>query len=465
MEKNIVIIGAGIAGLTLASKLAKQGIKTVIIECEKHIGGLAYSYKYDNGAIFDIGPHRFHTDDSQVQQFIEETLADNVITIDRNSQLFLFGKYLPWPITLKNVLSLPPTMLVKSAIDLLLPKKAQNESLRDYIIEKYGKTLFEVFFRPYSEKFLDYTCSNLHRDWAKAGINRANIDKQVQTSSLMSLIKSVIFSKNPDTKFLYPKTGGIGAFCEKLADKVIQNEGRILLDTRVDRFATKNGAITTIITDQGEEIPADYVFWSGSLQDLHTVGKMPESVPQMHYISTILFNYLVSSHIPQGFQWCYFGDEDMEVDRISVPRNFNPNTVPKGKEALCIEITCEESSPFWQDPSRADCKVETFMLHANLINSLDCIEDVHIEKVRRTYPLYTLNYPRKLRATFEWVEAAWKNLALLGRTGRFWYNNMDHSIAASLQTAERFIEDYQKGTLQKNTRYSVEDRYFGEDSH
>ena len=77
---NIIVVGAGVAGLTLASKLSEHGINTVIIECEDHVGGLAYSYKYDNGAVFDIGPHRFHTDDLKVKNFIEDTLADNLIT-------------------------------------------------------------------------------------------------------------------------------------------------------------------------------------------------------------------------------------------------------------------------------------------------------------------------------------------------------------------------------------------------
>ena len=95
--------------------------------------------------------------------------------------------------------------------------------------------------------------------------------------------------------------------------------------------------------------------------------------------------------------------------------------------------------------SAATCVIETFMLHAKLIKSLDSIEDVHVERVRRTYPLYALNYPRKLRATFRWVGEAWKNLALLGRTGRFWYNNMDHSIAASIEVADRYLRDLNKG--------------------
>ena len=151
----------------------------------------------------------------------------------------------------------------------------------------------------------------------------------------------------------------------------------------------------------------------------------------------------------------------MEVDRISVPRNFNPDIVPPGKEGLCIEVTCTEDSRWWTDPSRFDCVIESFMLHAGLMKSLDHVEDVHVERIRRTYPLYTLNYPRKLRAMFRWVNESWSNLALIGRTGRFWYNNMDHSIAASLQVADGFLADYQQGRLGRGPKYAAEDRHLG----
>lgn len=462
MSVQIVIVGSGVAGLTLAEKLLQQGIHTIIIERENTVGGLARSFLYNNGVTFDIGPHRFHTDNRKVQDFIKEILGDNLITIDRNSQVFLFGRYLPWPITIRSVLTLPPGLLIRASSDLVFRRKAQTESFRDYVIERYGNTLFHVFFKPYTEKFLRHTCENLHRDWASAGINRATIDKQIQTHSLVALIKSVLFPQNSHTKFLYPKTGGIGAFSGKLAENILQRDGRILLSTEVSQFITNKRTIRGVVTDRGEEILADYVFWSGSLSALHRIGSFPDSVPKMPYISTVLLNCLVSEQADHDFQWCYVSDENIEANRISIPRNFNPGTVPCGKDAFCVEMACTEDSQIWNEPSRFDSIIETSLLRMNLIKSLDAVEDIHIEKVRQTYPLYTLNYLRKLQANVNRVEEQWENLVLLGRTGRFWYNNMDHSIAASLRIAEQFITDHQKGHFQKSHAYSVEDRYFEE---
>jgi hypothetical protein len=92
------------------------------------------------------------------------------------------------------------------------------------------------------------------------------------------------------------------------------------------------------------------------------------------------------------------------------------------------------------------------------VRSLDEVEGCHIERVRETYPLYTLNYRRKLAAVSNWIERSWGNLTLLGRAGRFWYNNMDHSIAAALGAAALFLDDHAKGTLRNGSAYAVEDR-------
>jgi protoporphyrinogen oxidase len=459
---QVAVIGAGLAGLTLASRLCRQGVNCVIIERERVVGGLARSFRYNNGATFDVGPHRFHTDNAEVLHFIKETLGDDLLWIPRNSQLHLFGKYIPWPITLRSILSLPPRLLAGASLDLVFRPKARTDSFEDYVIERYGKTLYRVFFKPYTERFLDYSCGNLHRDWAQTGISRATIDKKLDTSSLFSVLRSVLVARNVDTRFIYPQSGGIGVFAERLAQDIERHGGRILLGEEVSHLRSDGRRISTVVTRSGEELPVEHVFWSGSLDSLRALGHAPGTLARLHYMSSILFNYVTRHRIEQGFQWCYFGMGDVTIDRISVPRNFNPNLAPEGREALCVEASCSEESETWRDPSRLDCVVETTLLKAGLLKSLDCIESYNIEHIRETYPIYTLNYPRKLRATFEWVKDTWQNLTLLGRTARFWYNNMDHSIAAVLTAARRFAEDCERGVLRDGDAYGAEDRYLTE---
>jgi len=458
-DSPVVIVGAGVAGLTLGLKLLEGGIPVVILERERMVGGLARSFSYANGVTFDIGPHRFHSDSERVKSFVFEILGDDYHWIRRNSTLFLFGKYLPWPMTLSNILSLPLPLLIQAGADLFRRHKARTDSFEDYIVEKYGRVLYRTFFQPYTEKFLDYTCSNLHKDWAMTGINRATIDKRVDTGSLWGVAKSVLQSNAPDTRFIYPRSGGIGVFADRLAERIRQLGGRLLTSAPLTGLETREGRIVSVLTAGGETIPASHVFWSGPLDALRTIGGAPEAVPKLHYMSTVLFNYVTRKQVSPDFQWCYFGDKTMEASRACLPRCFNPALVPQGKEGICVEISCSEESAAWKDPARLDCVVETFLLHARMLDRLDDIEEYHVEHIHETYPLYVLNYPRKLRGVFSWVHDTWGNLSLIGRTGRFWYNNMDHSIEASLMVADRFLADRAAGVLKSGREYEAEDRY------
>lgn len=463
MEKRqdlpVVIVGAGVAGLTLGVKLAEAGVSVVLLEREATVGGLARSFSYENGATFDIGPHRFHSDSERVKQFVFDVLGDDYHWIHRNSTLFLFGKYLPWPMTLANVFSLPFPLLMQAGFDLFLRRKARTDSFEDYIVERYGRVLYRTFFQPYTEKFLDYACSNLHKDWAMTGINRATIDKRVDTASLWGVAKSVLQSNAPDTQFIYPRSGGIGVFAERLAERIRRSGGRILTSAPVKAVNSQDGRIVSVAAEGGETVPASHIFWSGPLDQLRGIGQAPDSVPKLHYMSTVLFNYLIRKPVSPGFQWCYFGDQSMEASRACLPRFFNPALVPEGKEGICVEISCSEDAPAWKDPARLDCVVETFLLHANMLDSLDDVETYHVEHIHDTYPLYVLNYPRKLRGVFAWAHDSWSNLSLIGRCGRFWYNNMDHSIEASLEVAERFLADKAGGKMCPGIVYEAEDRY------
>ena len=164
-----------------------------------------------------------------------------------------------------------------------------------------------------------YSFNNFEQDWAVTGIDRATIDKRVDTGSLWGVAKSVLQSNAPDTQFIYPRSGGIGVFSECLAERIRQLGGRILTSAPVAALLSAGGRITAVRTEAGETLPASHVFWSGSLDTLRAIGGAPESVPRLHYMSTVLFNYVTRKRVAPEFQWCYFGDKAMEASRACLP--------------------------------------------------------------------------------------------------------------------------------------------------
>ena len=152
-NKKVVIVGAGVSGLTVAYKLCEAGFDVTVIEKEKEVGGLARSFYY-NGFTFDIGPHRFHTDDKKVENFIKDILDNKFNLISRKSGVFIFKKYFNWPLEKEMLFKVPPLVGLKIAIDLIFRTHRKEISFEDFVLNKYGKTIYEIFFGPYTKKFV-----------------------------------------------------------------------------------------------------------------------------------------------------------------------------------------------------------------------------------------------------------------------------------------------------------------------
>jgi protoporphyrinogen oxidase len=444
-EQSVVIVGAGVAGLTLAYKLLEGGISypVVVVEKEDRVGGLARSFTYNNEKgtfTFDIGPHRFHSDDQAVLDFVLEILEDDYIEIGRSSSVWMYDRYHDWPLKINSVFKLPFWLMLKSTIDLLRPRKAKTESFEDFIIEKYGKTLYLVFFKPYTQKFVKFTCSQMHADWAKAGINRAVIDKRVKANNLLDIVRSTLIPKPVKTKFIYPRSGGNDVFCRYLEQRIKRLGGRILLSSTVTAINVTNNVIESVVVNDSEEIKTKHLFWSATIPALLKLLGIDDSLPRLEYLSLVLANYLIDAPPEQTFQWCYFGTDKAPVSRIAIPSMFNPALAPQGKSGLCVELTCVEGDGLWNYPERMDVVIEEFLIKAKLVARYNDFIDVKFERIPNAYPIYTLNYPRKLNLVIQSLRN-FKNLLNFGRTGSFWYNNQDHSIAQAMEIAKYYLRN------------------------
>lgn len=423
---KIVIVGAGIAGLALAYRLLRSGREVLLIERESKVGGLAKSFEYD-GFVFDIGPHRFHTDDPEVMDFILEILGDDYLTIARKSGVWMFDRYFEWPLALSSLFQMPPSVLFKVGRDMLTKSKGSGVNFEDYIIRKYGETLYRIFFKPYTEKFLGLPCDEISAEWAATGIDRAVIDKKIRLDDLAGLAKSLLTAQ-PPLQFVYPRSGGIGVFAQKLAERIIEMGGRILAGSGVDRIASFGGKITEIYAE-GVEHGCDLMVWTGPVPEL--LEHLGKGTTCLEYLQLITYNYcLDGEHLPD-YQWCYFGGDDIPFNRVSVPALFNPELAPVGRSGVCVEVTSRKGNPLWDRPEDLEPAIRKSLSQVGFLKSDRDVLGVHIEKVGNAYPIYKLDYGSQISKINE-IAGEFANLKLLGRTGSFWYNNMDHSIRAAI---------------------------------
>lgn len=429
-DDRTVIVGGGVAGLTLAWRLAKAGRRVVVLERDDVIGGLAKSYRYD-GYLFDVGPHRFYTEEAEVTAFIAEILGSDKLLIPRRSALFLAGRFIEWPLTPAAISAIEPRLLLKVFFDMFRRGEQDIATFEDYIVGRYGQTLYEIFFKPYTEKFLGIPCSETAREWAIAGIDRATIDSNSGEQSLFALAGSLVRRRAP-LQFIYPGSGGIGVFVEKLASGIKSAGGDVRLNSGAVGLTVMDGVVKEVTTGSGN-YPCTQVVWTGSLHGLATC--LGTALPPVEYLALLLYNYRLTVPCQVPYQWCYFGEARVPFNRVSFPTRFNPAAAPIGGSGLCVEVTCRQGDQLWTDPIAREPAIRRTLIEYGLIPSPDAVSGVAVERVADAYPVYRTGYREQVDRFMR--ELPVTNLILSGRTGGFWYNNMDNSIAEALQLATR----------------------------
>lgn len=437
---SAIVVGGGIAGLTLADKLSSAGIRVVVLEREEKVGGLARSLIYGD-FIYDIGPKRFHTYSARVEAYLRDVLGRAYRTIGRDSGVFLLGKFHHWPLQTSSIFRLPPKILARCMVDLFRKPRFDNESFSSYILSRYGRTLYEIFFRDYTLKFCHLEPEAIHEAWARASIHRAIIDKRYQQGSLLDVAKVTLLPKKAKTRFLYPM-GGMDKFNSALVKRIERQGGEVVVGAKT-RLSGMPGEVPTVKT-QGKIWAADRVFWSGSIMRAYDDLLSGTRRKRLRYLALALFNIEARAVFDRGNQWTYFSSPEFIISRTSYPRNFDSSLVPPGWGSLVAEVTVPEdqSSIPWDDWEN---RVLEELEMAGICRRQD-VANVHRQFIPHAYPLYELHYPKHLARVQSELEA-FPGLILAGRTGKFWYNNMDDSIEDSLNLAEREIAHWREKSI------------------
>ena len=442
VNQRVVIVGAGICGLSLGYHLARAGVPVTLLEKEATVGGLARGYRYGEHA-FDIGPHRYYSPVPHVMDFIDEVLGTDTSRIQRLSSVHFLGKYHLWPLRLATLFRLPPSVSARAFLDLVRKGRDHdptNPSFENYVLGRYGQTLYSLFFKGYTEKFIGIPAASTHSNWAKIGVERATIDEKVNTATILQLVKLMLIPKQRELTFVYPP-GGVHVFCEKLRSQLLEMGAEVRTGVTPTAILSSDGEIRKVITSDGV-IDASYLVWTAPLDELCQLLGLPD--PDLQYLALLLYN--VTSRVPprQQVQWCYYGAEDIIFSRISYPGQFHPGMVPPGRGSMCVEVTCREGDERWQRPDRLVDTVRRDLVRTGVLGADNEIDGVHVERVAHAYPVYDIRYVEKLAAAEQRLQA-WRNLSLAGRTGLFWYNNMDHSIENAFEVSKHVLASTMEG--------------------
>ncbi len=433
--ERAAIVGGGISGLTLADKWARRGQSSLLLERQEVPGGLARSIDF-GGKPYDLGPHRFFSLDQEILDYILEVLDDNVQWIERKTSIFLQGSFHEWPVTYRALLSLHWRDIMRAGFDMLLRSDRPVDNFEDFIINRYGPTLYRIFFRPMTEKFFRKPCSLIHPVWGTASVDRAIIDKYSNVDSLAYLVGRLV-RQQPPLRFVYPKRGGIQAFADALHARCrASKKCEVRLGTSVTDLEIAGNRIEKIVLDTGERLPVDAVVWTSPLTALWGMVKKQQS--PVSFLSTVFYYLLLPAPVSREEQWIYLPDARYRVNRITLQDNFYRDD-DSDLRGICAEVTATDDEYILRHPEDYFDQIVDDLVRIGLIKNSDDVVKQKAIVVKDTYPLYTVEHVRQLGEMMLQLGEL-KNLFLLGRSGMFVYNNMDNSIKASIEF-DRWLED------------------------
>ncbi|MBM3247387.1 FAD-dependent oxidoreductase [Candidatus Pacearchaeota archaeon] len=443
MKKTAVILGAGITGLTLGWKLSKD-YKVIIIERGKDIGGTCSSFCY-KGFTLDYGPHKLYPQKKEIEQEIKslyEKDPQKLLEIKKESTIFLKENFFKYPLQIKEILTKFNIFLglkLMSNYGLNMVKQAtsskkKEESYDDFLISKFGKSMYELVFKENAEKIWGNP-KDLSSDLAKTRVASPNLIKVI----LDSITNKKDPSLNAET-FFYPQES-IRDLSERISQKIKKNNGEIILESKLEAVKVKGKRITHLIVNSGRrkiEIKPDVFISTANLKDVLPFFDLPnrvlESLNKLKFRGLALAYILVNKEKAMNSNWAFFPEKRFIFQRLSEQKSFSAFNQPKDKTAIIAEISIRPEIEFMEDAEIIE-KVKADLIKLDILKEENFVEGLVLRK-KEVYPIYSLDYKEQLKIILDWADENLLNFVTCGRNGLFNYNNMDHCMDMATKIAE-----------------------------
>ncbi len=461
---RIAVIGAGPAGITAAYKLSGEissGKITQldVYEISNHIGGLSKSLEMWDQTV-DLGPHRFFSQDPIINKLWLEVVEKEYDIVNRQTRIFYKNTFFEYPIQASNALRglglFEATLCVLSYLKQIVFPYKKTDTFESWVSNRFGKRLYRIFFKVYSEKLWGISCDQLDSDFAA---------QRIKKLSLFEAIKNALFQGKNNKhatlvdQFAYPLKG-TGSVYSKMAEKIIANGGKIHLNTGVEKVITSGRVITGLELNNGNIVNYDKVISSMPLSLL--VTRLPETpydikelAHSLRFRNTILVYLSIDKTNLFNDQWLYIHSDDLKMGRITNFRNWVPELYGKNQETiLCLEYWCNFEDADWQMDDESYIKLGTEEItKTGLIGNGNVIAG-KVVRIPRCYPVYFKGYKEKLKPIEDYLDTI-ENLQVIGRYGAYKYNNQDHSILMGIMAAENVFHPGKNELWTINTDYEV----------
>lgn len=456
MKESIAIIGAGPAGITAAYKLAIAGIAVSVYEAGPAVGGLARTIDLWEQKV-DVGPHRFFSTDSRVNSLWLEVVGHDYHMVNRLTRIFYNGRFFHYPLKPLDALAklglITSLSCLASYLKVKIARKPAGRTFESWVESRFGRRLFEIFFKSYSEKLWGIPCDELDSDFASQRIKKLSLGEVA-----LSMLKiSRHRHKTLVDQFAYPLEG-TGIVYERMAARIRELGGAIHLSTPVEKLLVEGTKVVGLSTVDGSIHHHRQVVSTMPLTQL--VERLPDNPPNveqacrsLRFRNTIIVYLRVEESDLFPDNWVYIHAPDLRCGRITNFRNWVPELYGNQTHTiLAMEYWCNADDKEWNGPDSAMADLAREEIQRSKLAKKITVLDTKVLRIPKCYPVYRSGYQDHVAAIARHLRQ-FEGIQVIGRYGSFKYNNQDHSILMGLLAAENIAKGTNNDLWAINTDY------------
>lgn len=436
-KQKIVILGAGLAGLSSAFQFKKQGIETILLEKTSCVGGTAKTVR-KNEYLFDLTGHALHLSNDIVKDFIfnELNLEKELVAVERKSVILMDNEFIPYPFQY-NVAYLDEEKRNFCVIEFLKAyykdfnqingintnNLSFYQSFEQFCYHTLGKGISNLFMIPYNEKLWATRAKDMGIEWMGKYVPKPNFKKVIEGA----FIKKEIDSSGYNAQFYYPKSGGI----QTLSNSIYDNIRDLVL---FNQPVTKIDLETKEVFCGDKKYNYQYLISSIPLYEFLKLINLSDKTKNLKWNVVRAFFVAVPSKKSPPFTWIYIPDSQNKIYRIGNFSLFSSSLSVNNEDILYIECSAsyDELNKLPTYEQIADEIEKITRLNINEVKLIEVID------ICPAYPIYDLHWKENVNCINKYLKE--KDVIVIGRYGSWKYESMEDSIMDGINAANIIIQ-------------------------